>query len=424
MRILVVGSGGREHAIVWKLSEGGSRHELYCAPGNVGTARLPNCTNVPAATAAEIVLACRDRGIELVIVGPEMPLVHGLADAVRETGIPCLGPSRAAAALEGSKVMAKQFMMRHGIPTPAWRLAESPQEALSAVDALGERVVIKADGLAAGKGVVVCSSRSEAEQAVSSFMEARSLGPAGERLVVEERLEGFEATVLALTDGESVYELPASQDHKPVGEGNTGPNTGGMGVVCPHPRFDSATQERFTREILEPTIDGIRRDGLQYHGVLYFGLMVTRAGVFVLEYNVRLGDPEAQAVLPLLDADLAELSFAAATGGLARVAGKKHDLASCVVVASSGGYPGGYETGFPIEGIEHCESPVFFAGVAENEAGRPVTAGGRVLAVCGFGRSPAEARTTAYRDIARISFEGMHYRRDIGEDASHSATER
>ncbi len=421
MNILVAGSGGREHAIAWKLARDRKRSRIFCAPGNAGTALVPGCTNIPAHGNAEVVAAAIERDIDLVVVGPEEPLVNGLADDLRTAAIPCLGPTRAAAALEGSKIAAKEFMSRHGIPTAAYEVARTPQEAMAAVDHLKPPVVLKADGLAAGKGVVVCTDRSAALETVHAFMVERSLGTAGRSMVVEDCLEGYEVTILAFTDGRTLYELPASQDHKPIGEGNTGPNTGGMGVVCPHPRFTEELHERVRAEILEPTREGIREDGLDYRGVLYFGLMVTADGPFVLEYNVRLGDPEAQAVLPLVDTDLAELARATATGRLEEIPPPRRKLSSCVVVAASGGYPGPYDVGFPIGGIAECENPVFMAGVQE-VGGELVTAGGRVLSVCGLGRTAAEARQAAYRDMKRLSFTGMYYRSDIGAPPARDTT--
>ncbi len=413
MNILVVGSGGREHAVAWKLARSRHNPRVFCAPGNAGTATVPRCTNIDARTNEEIVSAALEREVDLVFVGPEEPLVNGLADALRAEAIPCLGPTRAAAALEGSKAAAKEFMSRHAIPTAAYEVAHTPQEAMDAVDRLKPPVVLKADGLAAGKGVVVCRDRATARETVHAFMVDRTLGHAGRSMVIENCLEGYEVTILAFTDGGTVYELPSSQDHKPVGEGNTGPNTGGMGVICPHPQFDAQLHEHFRKRILEPTCTGIREDGLDYRGVLYFGLMVTTEGPFVLEYNVRLGDPEAQAVLPLIDTDLAELALATATGRLAEIPPPGVNGAGCVVVATSGGYPGAYEVGYEIRGIEDCESPVFMAGVrAEGE--KLVTTGGRVLSVCGMGKTAQEARDAAYRDMERLSFTGMYYRSDIG----------
>ena len=413
MNILVVGSGGREHAIAWKLARSRRNPSVFCTPGNAGTARVARCVNIDARTNEEVVSAALEREVDLVIVGPEEPLVTGLADDLRAEAVPCLGPTRAAAALEGSKIAAKEFMSRHGIPTATYEVAHAPQEAMDAVDRLKLPVVLKADGLAAGKGVVVCRDRDTARETVHSFMVERSLGQAGRSMVIEECLEGYEVTVLAFTDGNTVYELPPSQDHKPIGEGNTGPNTGGMGVICPHPRFDLQLQERFRAEILEPTRAGIREDGLDYRGVLYFGLMVTADGPHLLEYNVRLGDPEAQAVLPLIDTDLAELALATATGRLSEIPLPGVNLASCVVVAASGGYPGAYEVGYDIRGVADCESPVFMAG-ARHEGEKLLTAGGRVLSVCGMGRTAQEARDAAYRDMERLSFTDMYYRSDIG----------
>ncbi|MFP3960455.1 MAG: phosphoribosylamine--glycine ligase [Spirochaetaceae bacterium] len=415
MKALVVGGGGREHAIAWKLARSPQVEGVFCAPGNAGTAALPGCTNIDVSEVDEVVAAARARRVDLAVIGPEQPLFDGMADALRAAGIDCLGPSRGAAVLERSKAKAKSFMSRYGIPTASYEIARTPNQAYDAVERMGAPLVVKADGPAAGKGVAVCDTVSEAREAVHSFMERERFGAAGRTVVVERRLSGYEVTVLVLTDGDGAVELPASMDHKPIGDGNTGPNTGGMGVVCPHPHFDDTLRARFRKEILTPTLDGIRTEGHDYRGVLYFGLMVGEEGLSVLEYNVRLGDPEAQAVLPVLGADFAELARAAAAGSLAGTATETlhPERSSCVVVAAAAGYPGDYETGHPIDGLESCRNPVFLAGVRE-EAGRPVTAGGRVLAVCGTGETPATARAAAYADLRRVSFSDMYYRRDIG----------
>jgi phosphoribosylamine--glycine ligase len=417
MKVLVVGGGGREHALAWKLARSTDRArslvEVFCAPGNAGTAREPGCTNIPAASTDEVAQAAAELLVDLVVVGPEKPLVEGLSDRLRAEGILCLGPSREAARLEGSKVFAKEFMNRHGIPTAHHVVAESPEEARSAVSDMGLPIVLKADGLAAGKGVVVCRSEEEAHNTIGAFMVDRSLGPAGDRFVVERMLSGWEATILALTDGTHIAELPPSQDHKPIGEGNTGPNTGGMGVLCPHPGMGREVLERFRSDILWPTLEGIHAEGLDYRGVLYFGLMIQDGHPYLLEYNVRFGDPEAQAVLPLLDADLAELLKRVSEGNMGPIDLPTNGRASCVVVAASGGYPSSYLKGYPVSGLEKCESPVFIAG-AEEQNGRTVTSGGRVLAVCGLGPDLSAARQAAYGDLERISFEDMYYRRDIG----------
>ncbi|MGM0674116.1 MAG: phosphoribosylamine--glycine ligase [Spirochaetota bacterium] len=427
MTILVVGSGGREHAVVESLAHGPTQPTLYCAPGNAGTAGVGSCTNVDARSNSEVLTAARELGVDLVVVGPEKPLVEGLCDELRALDIDCVGPSKAAAALEGSKVAAKRFMHRHGIPTADYEVANSAEEAFEAIPRIGAPLVVKADGLAAGKGVVVCDEEAEAYEVVHRFMNEGALAEAGHTVVLERALTGYEVTVLALTDGRAVYELPPSQDHKPIGEGNTGANTGGMGVVCPHPAFDEELLEEFRKTILAPTLEGLQAEDLDYRGVLYFGLMVTATGINVLEYNVRLGDPEAQAVLPLVESDLAELFLRTARGELRSYPARSERAAAaapragCVVVAASEGYPDSYETGKPIRGLEDCENPVFLAGVRE-ENGRRVTSGGRVLSVCGLGESIEAAREAAYRDIARISFSGMYYRRDIGRVSAGPAT--
>jgi phosphoribosylamine--glycine ligase len=364
-------------------------------------------------------LAERER-IDLTVVGPEVPLALGLADALEARGRPVFGPSRAAAALESSKVFAKELFVRYGIPTARFRTFDDPGAARAFVGELGGRAVVKADGLAAGKGAVVCADPAEAAQAIGDMLERRVFGEAGARVVVEEYLEGEEVSVFALTDGRTVCPLASAQDHKTIFDGDRGPNTGGMGAYSPAPVLDSTLAAQLVETVLEPTIRGMAAEGRPYRGVLYAGLMLTGAGPRLLEYNVRFGDPECQVLVPRLAEDLLPLCQAVAEGrGLPPSVAWRPEAAVCVVLAS-GGYPGEYRTGLPIEGVEQAEAhpgvTVFHAGTAWRD-GRLTTAGGRVVGVTALGPDIASAVALAYAGAAEIRFDGMHYRRDIGHRA-------
>ncbi len=424
MNTLVVGSGGREHAIAWKLAQSQRVSEIHCAPGNGGTAQTPKCSNVAIGSeeVERIVEFARGRAVDLVIVGPEAPLVIGLADALREAAVPVVGPGKEAARLEGSKAFAKEFMRRYEVPTARAITAYTADEAYAAIEELGVPIVVKADGLAAGKGVVVAETVRDAQGAVAAAMTEGHFGEAGSILVLEEMLTGFEASVILLTDGTAYLEFPPAKDHKRIGEGDTGPNTGGMGVVAPHPDIDRALADRIEREIIQPTIAGMRREKWNYQGFLFIGIMVTDSGPQVLEYNVRMGDPEAQAILPLLKGDFAELLEATTRGGLEAATGtdvRRWDGAACAVVAASGGYPGSYRKGKPLTIPAELESAVFVAGAelpqsAPGAAPSLITSGGRVLAVTGLGSDLRQARENAYRDLGKIHFDGIYFRGDIG----------
>jgi phosphoribosylamine--glycine ligase len=420
LRVLLVGSGGREDALAWKLAQSPRLGALYAAPGNPGIARVAACVPVRADDITALAdLAERER-IDLTVVGPEVPLALGLADALEARGRPVFGPTRVAAALESSKVFAKQLFVRYGIPTARFATFDDPAAARAFVGELGGRAVVKADGLAAGKGAVVCADTAEAARAIGDMLERRIFGEAGARVVVEEYLEGEEVSVFALTDGHTVCPLAAAQDHKAVFDGDRGPNTGGMGAYSPAPVLDSTLAARVVDTVLEPTIRGMAAEGRPYRGVLYAGLMLTGAGPRLLEYNVRFGDPECQVLVPRLDGDLLPLCQAVAEGrGLPTSVAWRPEAAVCVVLAS-GGYPGEYRTGFPIEGVERAEAhpgvTVFHAGTGRSD-GRLTTAGGRVLGVTALGPDIASAVRLAYAGAAEIRFDGMHYRRDIGHRA-------
>jgi len=414
--VLVVGGGGREHALVWKLGQGSSVTDLFCAPGNAGTGALATNVGVAATDLEGLRDFASREGIDLTVVGPEEPLVRGIADVFARAGLLLFGPSRDAARIEGSKAFAKEFMARHGIPTAPFEIFTDAARARAYIESRGRPVVVKADGLAAGKGAFVCATPDEAVKAATDLLEHLVLGEAGRVVVVEDRLEGQELSVLALCDGESYMLLPPARDHKRAFDGDTGPNTGGMGAYAPV-TLPAGVLEAVRERVIAPAIRGMAREGFPYRGVLYAGLMLTRDGPAVLEFNCRFGDPETQVILPLLDEDLGELLAAAARGELPRREVRVHDRCAVCVVIASEGYPGSYRRGVPISGLDRAaEVPgvvIFEAGTAQDEAGRLLTAGGRVLGVTGCGRSLEEARERAYRACARISFAGMHYRRDI-----------
>jgi phosphoribosylamine--glycine ligase len=427
LRVLLVGGGGREHALAWKLVQSPRLGALYAAPGNPGIARVAQCVGVRADDVAAVVALAERERIDLTLVGPEGPLALGLVDALEARGRPAFGPSRAAAALESSKVFAKDLFARHGIPTARFGSFDDPGAARAFVRELGGRAVVKADGLAAGKGAVLCADPAAAAQAIADMLERRVFGDAGARVVVEEYLEGEEVSVFALTDGRTVCPLASAQDHKAVFDGDRGPNTGGMGAYTPAPALDPALDGEVFRTVLEPTVRAMTAEGRPYRGVLYAGLMLTTAGVRVLEYNVRFGDPECQVLMLRLADDLLPLCEAVAAGrGLPPSVAWQPAAAVCVVLAS-GGYPGDYRTGLPIEGIEraaaHAGVTVFHAGTAQRD-GHLTTAGGRVLGVTALGADIPAAVTAAYAAAAEIRFDGMHYRRDIGHRALERLGER
>ncbi|QXD15968.1 phosphoribosylamine--glycine ligase [Rhodocaloribacter litoris] len=420
MRILIVGSGGREHALAWGLAQSPERPELYIAPGNAGTETLGENVPVAADDLDGLLALARERRVDLVVVGPEQPLVAGLVDRLEAAGVPVVGPTAAAARLEGSKAFAKAFMQRHGIPTAAHRTftARDYDAAVAYLDAVGAPVVVKASGLAAGKGAVVCSTRPEARAALDAMLREGRFGAAGDEVVIEEYMQGEEASVFALTDGTDYVLLAPAQDHKRIGEGDTGPNTGGMGAYAPAPVVTEAVLARVRREIVEPTLRGMAAEGHPYRGILYVGLMITEDGPKVVEYNCRLGDPEAQVVIPLLAGDLAVLFDRLARGRLREVNVALRPAAAACVVLASQGYPGTYQKGFVIEGLDEAgaldDVLVLHAGTRRRKDGAVVTAGGRVLAVTALAPDLAGALEKAYRGAGLIRFEGKYYRRDIG----------
>ena len=417
MNVFVIGSGGREHALAWKLAQSPRVEHVFVAPGNGGTDGASRITNAPF-NPHSLISAPRP---DLVVVGPEAPLAEGIVDALQAAGVRCFGPTRAAARLESSKVFAKEFMARHGIPTGRAAIFTAYEPALAYLRRSDGPVVIKASGLAAGKGVIVPETPAEAEVALRQIMVERQFGAAGDEVLIEERLTGPEVSLLAFCDGRTVAAMPPAQDHKRVFDGDRGPNTGGMGAYAPAPIAPPALVEELVAAVLRPAVEGMAAEGTPYVGVLYAGLMLTPAGPRVLEFNCRFGDPETQAILPLLESDLLDVLEACVEGALDRVTVRWRDAAAATVVAASEGYPGPYPKGREIAGIADAAALpgviVFHAGTRRTADGRLVTDGGRVLAVTGVGADLRQALDRAYAGIRCIHFEGMHYRRDIGAKA-------
>jgi phosphoribosylamine--glycine ligase len=419
LRILLIGSGGREHALAWKIAQSPRVERVIAAPGSAGMQDVATCMPELSGTEpAAVVARARDERVDLVVVGPEAPLAAGVADALREAGIACFGPSAHAAQLEASKAFAKRFMARHGVPTAAFEVFDDAAAAREHVRSLRDGCVVKADGLAAGKGVAVCDGPQQALAALEEIMGARRFGAAGDRVVIEERLRGEEASFYAVTDGEHVVTLAAAQDHKRALDGDRGENTGGMGAFVPAANVDAAVRKRVLEEIVYPTLRGMAAEGHPYRGVLYVGLMIDAGVPRVVEFNVRFGDPETQPLVMQMESDLVPLLDAAARGGLSRVAPPVESGAAVCVVLTSGGYPREFPTGLPISGLSEAAADpdvvVFHAGTKRAPDGGFVTAGGRVLGVTARGADFGEARRRAYAAAGRIRFEGMHYRRDIG----------
>jgi phosphoribosylamine--glycine ligase len=420
LRVLVVGGGAREHALAWKLSHAAGVEELYAAPGNPGMAGIATCVPIASDATVELAEFAASLRIDLTVVGPELPLVLGIADEFDRRGLLLVGPSRAAAEVEGSKVFTKEFCLRNGIPTARAKVVGNRDEAAAAVKEFKVPVVFKADGLAAGKGVQVCRRKDEVEEALARYFEEQAFGTAGDKVLVEECLEGEEISFMVLTDGVSVLPLASARDYKRLEDGDRGPNTGGMGSVSPAPT-EAGVAAGILRTIVHPTIAGLAAEGRPYRGVLYAGVMVTKTGPQLLEYNCRFGDPETQAVIPRLESDLLPLLRAAAVGELGALrASWKREAAVCVVLAADG-YPVSPRRGDAIAGLgEALAQPgvlLFHAGTALQD-GRLVTAGGRVVSVVGRGVTLEEAVQTAYSGVTRVQFEGMQYRRDIGKGFS------
>ncbi len=433
MRILVVGSGGREHALVWKIAQSKLAEKIFCAPGNGGIARSAECLDIKAEDIRRLLEFARKEKIDLTVVGPEAPLSAGIVDEFANYGLRIFGPDRKASRLEASKVFAKELMAKYNVPTADFKIFDDAEEAKKYIEKKGAPCVVKADGLAQGKGVVVAKNVAEAKQAVSSMMQEKIFGEAGSRIIVEDCLNGQEASILVITDGNSIVPLVSSQDHKRIFDDDQGPNTGGMGAYSPAPVVTENLFKEILDKVVYRTIDGLAREGITYRGVLYAGIMLTKDGPKTLEFNVRFGDPETEVILPRMKSDLVEVMLASADGALNKISKDGNlswDKRPCVcVVLASGGYPGSYQKEKEIFGLEEAgkmkDIVVFHAGTkvrkvydvgqaAEMEC---LTNGGRVLGVTGLGDNIKEAIDKTYQAVGKISFEGMHYRKDIGKRA-------
>ncbi len=418
MRILVVGRGGREHALIWKLKQSPRVSQIYAAPGNAGISKLATCVDIEEKDIASLVQFAKKKQIDLTVVGPEEPLLMGLVDQFQEHDLPVYGPTQAAARIEGSKRFAKALMEKYQIPTARYQAFDQADEAIAYVRKKGAPIVVKADGLAAGKGVILAETLEQAEAAINRCMKERAFGDAGREVVIEEYLYGQEISLMAFVDGKVVRPMVIAQDHKPVFDGDEGPNTGGMGAYSPVPQIEEEMIQRGIEEILIPMANALVEEGIHYQGVLYAGLMITSEGPKVIEFNARFGDPETQVVLPRLKSDLLDILLATLEGELSKVEIHwKHEAAVCVVMASEG-YPRAYQTGFPITGLpEATESVIPFHAGTRHEGETVVTNGGRVLGITGLGKDLIEARAITYEAIDKIMFSGAHYRKDIASKA-------
>jgi phosphoribosylamine---glycine ligase len=420
MKILVIGNGGREHALIWKIRQSSEVDKIYCAPGSAGIAEFAELVAIAPQQIEELADFAAEQKIDLTVVGPELPLTLGISDLFESRGLKIFGPNRDAAQLEGSKAFAKKIMTENSIPTAAAGIFSDAPSARRYLDQNPAPYVVKADGLAAGKGVLICANREEAQSAIDEIVVKKAFGQAGEKVVIEEFLEGEEASFMVLTDGDTVLALPSSQDHKRVFDHDQGPNTGGMGAYSPAPVVTQSIEDRVLREVVTPLMTGLKRKGIAYRGVIYVGLMITKTGPKVLEFNARFGDPECQVIMMRLKSDLVPLLQATVDGTLRTVGAEWYPDPSVCVVLSASGYPGSYETGKDICGLEKLQNwpkgYVFHAGTRKHN-GQWQTSGGRVLGVTARGRDLAEAVGEVYRGITAISWDGMHYRRDIARRA-------
>ncbi|MDU5109838.1 MAG: phosphoribosylamine--glycine ligase [Clostridium sp.] len=413
MKILLIGSGGREHALAWKIAKNDRVEKIFVAPGNGGTAIEVKCENINITDIDELLNFAIEKSIDLTIVGPEDPLTKGIVDKFKEKGLKIFGPSEKAARLEGSKSFSKDFMKKYGVKTAGYEVFYNHKEALEYLNKCPYPTVVKADGLAAGKGVAICENKEEAVKAVNSFMVDDIFNGAGQKIVIEEFLDGVEASILSITDGKTIVPFISAKDHKQVFDGSKGPNTGGMGVLAPNPFVTEEVLKDFEQNIMNNTLQGIREEGFDFKGIIFFGLMITKKGSYLLEYNVRMGDPETQSVLNLMESDLLELIESALNEDLEN-AEVKWKTGTCVnVVLASKGYPGSFVKGYEITVDDEVKDKVFIAG-AKLEDGVLKTNGGRVLSVVGVGKTVEEAREDAYKSIEKVNFKDKYFRSDIG----------
>ncbi|MBI2608722.1 MAG: phosphoribosylamine--glycine ligase [Deltaproteobacteria bacterium] len=417
MRILVVGNGGREHALVWKIHQSPHVQEIFCAPGNAGIASLATCIPVEVHDIQGLCAFAKAHSIDLTVVGPELPLSLGIVDEFQKQGLKIFGPSKQAAQFESSKIFSKKFMKRYGIPTADFMAFEKTSQALLFLDQTKAPWVIKADGLASGKGVRVCKTKEEAQNAVHEMMEDKAFGQSGLKIIIEDFLEGEELSYIALVDGKTYLPLASSQDHKALQDGDRGPNTGGMGAYSPAPLLTKELERRIQKEVLDPFLHGLKAQNMEYKGVLYVGVMVVNGNPYVLEFNVRLGDPETQPLMMRLQSDIIELFRATLNSQLEQSHLRWSDQSALCVVLASSGYPGGYEKGKSIVGLESVAHQVVFHGGTKKGENGVLTNGGRVLSVGALGKTLQEAYHNAYEGVSKISWDGVYYRKDIGAKA-------
>lgn len=417
MKVLVVGSGGREHTLVWKISQSPKVEKIYCAPGNAGIGNMAELVNIKAEDIELLLAFALEKGIDLTVVGPEVPLVDGIVDRFQEEGLKVFGPNKACAQLEGSKAFAKEFMIRHNIPTAKYKEYTNAQEAINDIGIYGFPMVIKADGLAAGKGVIIAQNEIEALEALSMIMKDKKFGDAGSKVVIEEFLEGIEASILCFVDGDTIVPMVSAQDYKKAFDGDMGPNTGGMGTYSPSVIYTDDIKEKVHNEILNPFIEGLKSDGLDFKGIIFIGLMIKNGELKVLEFNTRFGDPETQVILSRLETDIVEIFESIIEGKLKEQEIKWLDKKAVCVVLASKGYPEKYEKGKVITGLDTIEEAIVFHAGTKTVDGKVVTNGGRVLGVVGVADTMEMARNMAYKAVDKIKFHGKQYRKDIGEIA-------
>ena len=414
MKILIIGSGGREHAIAWKFAQNSNIEKIYVSPGNAGTELMEICENLILDTTEKMIKFAKNNNIGLTMIGSEEMLVDGIVDEFTKNGLKIFGPNKKAAILEGSKVYSKDFMKKYGVKTANYEVFTNYELAIKYLDEIDYPTVIKASGLAGGKGVIIAKNKGEAVETIKDMMLDSKFSSAGSEIVIEEFLVGVEASILSITDGETIVPFISAKDHKKIGEEETGLNTGGMGVVAPNPYVTPDIMERFIKDIMNPTLEGLKAEGMKFNGVIFFGLMITKKGIYSLEYNMRLGDPETQVILPLMENDFLEVLEMCMNGELEKVEMKWKKKSACCVVGVSGGYPETYIKGYEIEGVEDVEDLVFIAG-AKLEDDKMITSGGRVINVVGVGETLEGAKRAAYGSMEKIKFKDIYYREDIGK---------